>query len=77
MKTERSNKGVQVHTLLASLLGNMLAGKGVTREWSAQTGFLITPHPLTYFEIQTYYQNEPKFKYVFSQNDSPNTVMGG
>ena len=24
-------------------------------------GFLILPHPLTNFEIQKYYQNEPRF----------------
>ena len=26
-------------------------------------------HPLTNFEIQKYYQNEPKFNSVFSRND--------
>ena len=26
-------------------------------------------HPLTNFEIQKYYQNEPKFNGVFSRND--------
>ena len=26
-------------------------------------------HPLTNFEIQIYYQNEPKFNGVFSRND--------
>ena len=25
------------------------------------------PHPLTYFEIQKYYQNEPKFNGVYSK----------
>ena len=58
-------------TLDASLLGNILAGKGVIRagEGAARVGYgskrssfkkkkLIPPHPLTKFEIQTYYQNE-------------------
>ena len=26
----------------------------------------MPPHPLTYFEIQKYYQNEPRFNGVFS-----------
>ena len=29
------------------------------------------PHPLTYFEIQKYYQNEPKFNGVYSRNNLP------
>ena len=28
----------------------------------------MTPHPLTNFEIQKYYQNEPKFDGVCSRN---------
>ena len=32
-------------------------------------GFLMLPHPLTYFEIQKYYQNEPRFYGVFSRNN--------
>ena len=27
-------------------------------------------HPLTNFQIQKYYQNEPKFKSVYSRNNS-------
>ena len=27
-------------------------------------GFLMPPHPLTNFEIQRYYQNEPRFNGV-------------
>ena len=30
-------------------------------------GFLIQPHPLTNFEIQKYYENEPWFNSVFFQ----------
>ena len=29
------------------------------------------PHPFTNFEIQKYYQNEPKFKGVYSRNNLP------
>ena len=34
-------------------------------------GFLMPPHPLTNFEIQKYYQNEPIFNGVFSRNNLP------
>ena len=34
-------------------------------------GFLIPPHPLTNFEIQKYYKNEPRFNGVFSRNNLP------
>ena len=29
----------------------------------------MLPHPLTNFEIQKYYQNEPKFKGVYWKNN--------
>ena len=29
----------------------------------------MPPHPLTNFEIQEYYQNEPKFNGVYSRNN--------
>ena len=29
----------------------------------------MMPHPLTNFEIQKYYQNEPKFDGVYSRNN--------
>ena len=35
----------------------------------------MTPaHPLTNFEIQAYYQNEPRFNRAFSRDDLPNTI---
>ena len=33
--------------------------------------FLMLPHPLTNFEIQKYYKNEPRFNGVFSRNNLP------
>ena len=33
----------------------------------------MLPHPLTYFEIQSYYQNKPKFHDVYSRNNLPKT----
>ena len=32
---------------------------------------LIPPHPLKNFEIQKYYQNEPKFNGVYSRDNFP------
>ena len=40
-------------------------------------GFLMPPHPLTNFEIQRYYQNEPRFDEVFSRNNLPKTIKDG
>ena len=40
-------------------------------------GFLMLPHPLTNFEIQKYYQNEPIFNGVFSRNNLPKTKNDG
>ena len=34
-------------------------------------GFLMPPHPLTNFEIQKYYKNEPRFNGAFSRNNLP------
>ena len=34
-------------------------------------GFLMPPHPLTDFEIQKYYKNEPRFNGVLSRNTLP------
>ena len=34
-------------------------------------------HPLTNFEIQTYYQHEPRFNGVFSRNNLPKKQKDG
>ena len=39
-------------------------------------GFLIPPHPLTNFEIQKYYQNEPKFNGFYTRNNLPKIKDG-
>ena len=36
----------------------------------------MLPHPLTTFEIQKYYQNEPKFNGIYWRNDLPKTKDG-
>ena len=76
-------------TLGASLVGNLLArkvivrassrnqkGRGIARDWKTM-GFLMPPDPLANFEIQRYYQNEPKFNGVFSRNNLPKTIKDG
>ena len=38
----------------------------------------MTPlHPLTNFEIQGYYQHEPRFNGVFNRDNLPNTIKNG
>ena len=41
-----------------------------------QIGSLIPPHLLTNFEIQKYYQNEPRFNGVYSRDNLPNIKDG-
>ena len=36
----------------------------------------MLPHPLTSFEIQKYYENEPKFNGVYSRNNLSKTNDG-
>ena len=38
---------------------------------------MITPHPLTNFEIQAYYQNEPRFNRVYSRDNLPDKIKDG
>ena len=78
-------------TLGTSLLGNLLAGKGIVRAGSGNKKgkgivragygkileFLMPSHPLTNFEIQKYYQNEPRFNGVFSRNNLPKKKKDG
>ena len=37
----------------------------------------MQPHPLTNFEIQKYYENEPRFNGVFSRDNSPKKIKDG
>ena len=34
-------------------------------------GFLMPPYPLINFEIQKYYENEPRFNGIYSRNNLP------
>ena len=76
-------------TLEGSLLGNMLAGKSIMRagKGTARVGCgsrrssfkkqLIPPHPLTSFEIQMYYQNEPRFNGVYCRENLTAKITDG
>ena len=37
----------------------------------------MLPHPLTNFEIQNYYQNEPRFNEVYSRDNLPKKLKDG
>ena len=37
----------------------------------------MTPHPLTNFEMQTYYQNESGFNGVYSRDNLPDKIKYG
>ena len=37
----------------------------------------MTPHPLTSFEIEAYYQNEPRFTGVYSRDNLPDKIKDG
>ena len=76
--------------LLGDILSKGLSGKGVIRagEGTIRAGYgskksslkeILTfpPHPLTNFEIQGYYQNEPRFNGVFSRDNLPNNNNNG
>ena len=73
-------------TLGAGLLENILAGKETNRageeviraahrskrqELKKRNGFLMPPLPLPNFEIQKYYQYEPRFNGVYSRDNLP------
>ena len=40
-------------------------------------GFLMLLHPVTNFNIQKYYQNEPRFNSVCSRDNIPKIKDGG
>ena len=42
-----------------------------------QKVFLMPPHPLTNFEMQKYYHNEPGFNEVYSSDNLPNKIKDG
>ena len=78
-------------TLGAVLFGNILAGKGIAKTdfgnkkrkrnykswlWE-RMGFLMPPHPFKNFEIEKYYQNEPRFNGIYSRNNLLKKIKDG
>ena len=76
--------------LAASLLGNMLTGKGINRvgegiiriqkifsQGSPIKKFVIPPHSLTNLEIQKYYLNETRFDGVCSRVNLHDEIRDG
>ena len=59
--------GMLLDTLGASLLGNMMAGKGVNRATKEvnRARISILPHTLTNLEIERYYQREPRLNGIY------------
>ena len=41
-----------------------------------KNGFLMLSHPLTNFEIQKYYQDEPRFTGIYSRDNLPKVRDG-
>ena len=37
----------------------------------------MSPHPLINFELEKYYENEPRFDRVFSRNNLPKKIKDG
>ena len=53
-------------------------GEGFIRVcFRSSVKILILPHPLTNFEIQKYYQNEPRFNGVYSRDNLPDKIKDG
>ena len=76
-------------TLGASLLGNLLTGKGIIRagdgivragegsKKKTKLNLLLPFHPLTNIEISEYYSNEPRFNGVYSRDNLPKITKKG
>ena len=74
-------------TLGASLLGNLLTGKGIMRAGDGivragegskkKINSLLPFHPLTNIEISEYHLNEPKFNGVYSRDNLPKITTKG
>ena len=87
-KEQRGFLSMLLGTLGASLLGNLVTGKGIMRADDGivcagsgskknQLNLLLPFHPLTNIEISEYYKNEPRFNGVYSRNNLPNKIKKG
>ena len=58
--------------------GTVRAGEGFLRAGEGTKKKVLMPlHPLTNFEIQEYYKNEPRFNGVYSRDNLPKTIKNG
>ena len=58
--------------------GMNTAGEGIIRVgYESRKWFLMPPYPLTNFEIQNYYQNEPRLNGVYSRDNLPGKLKDG
>ena len=64
-------------TLGASLLGNFIRKRNCKSWFWKRMGFLMPPHSLTNFEIQKYYEKEPRFNVVFSRDNLSKKIKDG
>ena len=70
-------------SLVSDILTKNLSNRGVIRagEGTLSAGYgsnkFLTPHPLTNFEIEAYYQNEPKFIGAYSRDNLPDKIKDG
>ena len=76
------SKGLSGSGVIRAGEGTIRAGEGTIRagygsKRASLKNFLTPPHPLTNFEIQEYYQNEPRFNGVFSRDNLPNIIKNG
>ena len=78
-KTIKNETKEQKGGLGASLLGNLLTGKGTVRagEGIKKKKALIPSYPLTNFEIKDYYENEPRLNDACSRVNLPKTIKNG
>ena len=70
------SKGLSGKTVIRAGEGTIRARYGSKRV-SLKNFLTLMPHPLTNFEIQEYYQNEPRFNGVFSRYNLPNSIKNG
>ena len=85
-KTIKNEKKEQKGEFLSMLLGTLeLACQEffIIRERNCKSwlwnrmGFFMPVHPLANFEIQKYYQNEPRFNGFFSRDNMTKTIKDG
>ena len=70
------SKGLSGKGVIRAGEGTIIAGYGSKRA-SLKNFLTLPPRPLTKFEIQEYYQNEPRFNGVFSRHNLPNSIKNG